>query len=322
MNKQRTYFILRLLISVILIGLILSQVDFGESLKILQSAKLYILIFALLFLFLDRVVMSYRWDMLLKAKNIIIPIIQLIKIYFLSSFWGNFLPSSIAPDVVKVYVVSKYTANTSDALSSILVDRIIGLFSLAIVALLSLLAILFLFDMEVNRKFLWVIFIVFTLVTLLAFTDKLPFKRIVSCLPFSREGLIWKAISKFYNSCRDYRDKPITLLKVLLVSFINHLIIILTVFTISYAIGSKVSVLYFFIFVPLMSFLITLPISLGGLGIQEGAFVYFFSQVGMSSQEALTLAIIFRVLTVIITLPGAAIYASEGIAIKNSRASV
>jgi hypothetical protein len=260
--------------------------------------------------------MSYRWDILLRAKQIIIPFSQIIKIYFLSGFWGNFLPSSIAPDAVKLYIVSKYTSNTSDTLSSILVDRVIGLLSLAVIALLSLLGILFLLKMDISRGAFWAILIVFFVVTLLALSDQLPVKRIINYLPISRQGFIWRGLWRFYTSCKEYRDDPVTLFKILFISFINHIMLILTVFIISYAIGSKISILYFFIFIPLIAFLITLPISVGGLGIQEGAFVYLFSQVGMSSQEALTLAILFRALTIVASLPGGLIYASEGITIK------
>ena len=79
---------------------------------------------------LDRFLMSYRWNILLAAKNISIPFLQIVKICFVGAFSGNFLPSSIAPDAVRVYFASKYSSNTTDIVSSVFIDRIWVLFLL------------------------------------------------------------------------------------------------------------------------------------------------------------------------------------------------
>jgi hypothetical protein len=65
--------------------------------------------------------------------------------------------------------------------------------------------------------------------------------------------------------------------------------------------------------VPLINILIMLPVSIGGIGLQEGAFIYFFSRVGITAQEALTVALLFRGITILVSLPGGILYITEAI---------
>lgn len=76
------------------------------------------------------------------------------------------------------------------------------------------------------------------------------------------------------------------------------------VYTLSMALSLQVGVVYFFVFVPLITVFTMLPISLGGIGVQEGAFAYFFSLVGMSLAGALALSLLLRVLSIVASLPG------------------
>ena len=107
-NKKKLFFLLRLSVSALLIFFIVLKVDFQKVLELVPSIKLGYVLIALLWLLLDRLVMSYRWAILLKAKDIKISLFEIVKIYFLSSFWSTFLPSSVAPDIIKVYVASKH----------------------------------------------------------------------------------------------------------------------------------------------------------------------------------------------------------------------
>lgn len=315
-NKNRLFFFLRLFVSFFLIVFIISRVNFDKVIDLLPGIKLHFVLISLLWLLLDRVVMSYRWAILLWIKNIRISIFTIIKIYFLSSFWGTFLPSSVAPDAIKVYVARKHSSDTSDVLSSVVVDRIIGLFSLSLVAFLSTLAIFIFRRDQASLSISLVVLVTLFLPVLLIFFDRLPLKRFLGYFRLGEESTALKFLGRFYKSCNAYKTNKAALSKVVAISFINHILTILTVYVICLSLNIEISILYLFVFVPLVNFLIIIPISLGGIGVQEGAFVYFLSQVGMSTQEALTVALIFRVLMVLASLPGGIIYIIEGTDMK------
>lgn len=312
--KNKIYSLIKISISFCLILWIIKKVDYQEIMKIISSVKIHFFLLGFLWLILDRILMSYRWDILLMAKQVDIPFYHIVKIYFLGTFSGNFLPSSIAPDVVKVYFASKYNAKTSEILSSVIVDRVLGLFSLSVIALFSI-GFIFFDSGEINRKSLIVIIAILFVISLLIYSDtilkKIRFVKTSHVLQVFKDNIIWKSLEKIYNSCNEYKKNYGAMKSALLVSFINHALGILAIYVLSYSVGIQVSLLYYFVFVPLINVLIMLPVSVGGIGVQEGAFIYFFSQVGVTSDEALTVALLFRALTIAVSIPGGILYIIE-----------
>lgn len=321
-NKKKAYFLAKLLISACLIAWIVKKVNIDETLHILSSVKIPFLMVGVFWLLLDRVLMSYRWNILLVAKNIHIPFLQIMKIYFVGAFSGNFLPSSIAPDAVRAYFASKYNSNASDIVSSVFVDRLLGLISLAAIALFSILFIYF--DRgEINQKTLLVVLAIFILIVILLSSERalnlIPIVKLRNFFSISKEGWIWKSFEKFYISCKEYKNNKKEILFVLLLSFIVQGLSIFAVYVLSLSVNVEISIMDLFIFVPLINILIMIPVSIGGIGIQEGAFIYYFSQIGISTQAALTVALLFRALTVAGSLPGGVFYVLEGTSFAGRR---
>lgn len=311
-NKNRLFVFLRFFLGFFLIAFIISRVNYDKLVELLPAIKLHFILIGLIWLLLDRVIMAYRWVILLKAKGVKIPLLSIVKVYFLSSFWGTFLPSSFAPDVIRVYAVSKYNASTSDVLSSVVVDRVIGTFSLSLVVLISLVAIFSSQTIDINPNIFWAALAILFLIVLLTFSDRLPWKRFQGYLPLQKGNILWGFLAKFYNSCKEYKSNKMVLVSILSISFIQHVLNVFVIYMIFLSLDLQIDMLYLFIYVPLVVFITMVPVSIGSLGVQEGAFVYFFSKAGTSIQEALTIAIIFRVLMTISSLPGGVIYASEG----------
>jgi hypothetical protein len=77
------------------------------------------------------------------------------------------------------------------------------------------------------------------------------------------------------------------------------------------AAGIPVSFVATLLIVPLASFLILVPISFNGLGIQEGAFMLFFGAVGVEPTQAFVLAIGPRISLLVFSLIGGLVYLAE-----------
>src|SRR5262249_58587733 len=55
------------------------------------------------------------------------------------------------------------------------------------------------------------------------------------------------------------------------------------------ALGLRVEPAYFFLFVPLLAVIVSLPISLNGIGVREGAGILLFGMVGLDRASAFAL---------------------------------
>ncbi|MEW6735591.1 MAG: lysylphosphatidylglycerol synthase transmembrane domain-containing protein, partial [Acidobacteriota bacterium] len=83
---------------------------------------------------------------------------------------------------------------------------------------------------------------------------------------------------------------------------------ILAVHQLSLAIGGATEAASMFIVVPLVFLVTALPISVGGLGTREFAFVYLLSNVGLDKTQGTTVALLSLAVNLLTSLPGAASY--------------
>jgi glycosyltransferase 2 family protein len=78
------------------------------------------------------------------------------------------------------------------------------------------------------------------------------------------------------------------------------------------SLGLHVPFYQYCLFVPVIATLATLPISIGGLGVVEGMYVYFFGGAGGAmSAPVLALALLVRFAPMLLALPGAAFWLRE-----------
>jgi hypothetical protein len=108
---------------------------------------------------------------------------------------------------------------------------------------------------------------------------------------------------------------------VLLFSFLIQAVRILIIYVASVAIVLGVSVGYFFLFVPIIIMISLVPTTIAGIGVAEGAYVYFFTRVGAAAHGAFALSILVRIIYIFLTLPGGIVYISEGISPSKSKAA-
>jgi len=109
-----------------------------------------------------------------------------------------------------------------------------------------------------------------------------------------------------------YKGEPQVLLKAFLISFVVQIKGVVIFYLISRGFGLNVSIGYFFMFVPIAVSISMIPISLSGLGLREGAFVYLFSKVGMTSAQALSISLAGFAIMVLLGLVGGVEYIRVG----------
>jgi uncharacterized membrane protein YbhN (UPF0104 family) len=98
------------------------------------------------------------------------------------------------------------------------------------------------------------------------------------------------------------------LASVLGIAMLNQGLAVLVVFTIAQALGPEVPFFYFLAFVPIMTLSRLIPLSVAGLGAEQGVFVVVFSQAGMPAAQAFLMSLILSVVNLTFVLAGGVIY--------------
>lgn len=296
--------ILKIILSVGLLTLVLTRVGWQETWQSIRTARLSYLGAALVLDLLSIPVRAHRWKMLLDALGVRITLARLTGLYFVGTFFSDFLPTGVGGDVVRAYEVAEQTQNSAAAVGTVLVDRATGLLVLFLMASFSLLFSRSLVSPQIA--------LIILLLTTAGWGGSIFLMR--------RDWLerlgLWRFVARFRSLERVYECVHTCGSRVvgraLGVSFVLNVLLIVMNYLVAMALGVRVSLWYFLLFVPIISFLLVLPVSLSGWGVRQGGYVYLFSQAGVPAQAALTLSLIIQCFQLGIGLIGAVVYALEG----------
>ena len=301
LQKKSLIFILKVITSISLLTFLLVNVDWNTVLKSLKSANIFLIVTASLLNIIERFEMTYKWNLLIRVRNIIVKFGRLFWINSIGSFLGLFLPSSLGTDVVRGYYLVKNNSEKSVSISSVFVDRVLGMFSLLLLGVISVF-----FAGELIEKFNIKFYVV--AIFLLSIIVFYLFQRDESAIYFNKifnrikHKKIVENVLKLHTSILEYKKYPKTLLLSFLITLLVQVTRVLTYYFIALAFNIQISVIYFFLFVPIIMLIIMIPISIGGLGLREGTFVAFFTLVGMSMNDAVIISFINSFLDMLNTL--------------------
>jgi uncharacterized membrane protein YbhN (UPF0104 family) len=252
-------------------------------------------------LFLLNVVLrAYRWHILLRSLDDRPSLPYLIYLYFVGYFFNNFIPTGFGGDVVKVISLRQNYGRGTEALSSVMMDRLTGLLGSSIIALLALIWNLLAPSMHiaVPPPLLWVAFFISMSIPtgflFLRYTN--PLAWLARVFPFTRPVTGNEKLLRLAATIRRY---PLwTLVQSLLISLPFTLNLILVQFTVARALNVDVALPLFALFVPIIAIVNLLPISFNGLGTREGIYLLLFVPVGIPQNQAVAMSLAYYFLRV------------------------
>lgn len=304
MGRDKLLNLLKVCFSLGLLAFLLTQVGWQQTLETLGKARFPYLAAAFVLYLVGIVVRAYRWQILLSGLRIDIPLTKLTALYFIGTFFNNILPTGIGGDVVRVYELSKQSKRPIESVGTVLLDRATGLLVLFLIALMAL---LFSYQSIAPN--------VAAVILLLCLGSWAGLGLVLRRDWLERWGLLRimakiKQLREIYESVYACGLKAIG--GALAISLVFNVLLIAVNYLIALSLGVEIPLWYFLLFVPLISFLLVLPISLSGLGVREGGYVYLFAQAGVPAPLALAMSLLFYALNVATGLIGGVLYAFEG----------
>lgn len=294
-------------ISLGLIAWILRSVDLPQLWATLQGLNVWYLLLSQLFSFLVNAACVWRWQVLLAGRGVRVGYGRMLRYFLNGLFFGNFLPTTVGGDLMRAYLVSDECGTRSEALASVLVDRFIGLFGVIITGIIGLILVARTGQETALLRYMMV-GVGITLVLLAVFLNKSIMKRFRVLLRMPLVNRLEQKAVEFYHSLYVYRTHLREVALALGLSLLVQLAVVLTVFAISRALGSGISIIPFFLYMPVIAAVSMLPVSINGWGLMEGSFIVFFGRAGMSGPEALSLGFLYHVLAVVVSLSGGVLW--------------
>lgn len=308
---QRLLKILRYALSFGLLIWLFSKTDLTRVATLIVEADKRFLALALGAYLTSVVVIAYRWQVLLTARQIPLSLSRATALYFIGNFFSNFLPTSIGGDAVRALSAGNDLGKRAEAFASVFIERFVGLFAIVTMALAGLLMI------AVRLEHTYIIpATIILFVMMLAF-----FPVLFSRWWVDRLKRIFERIKMFNLGCRASRLHEVlyrygTHRSALMANFFLSILYqgLIVGMSIWVAQGLRIAIhpVYFAVFVPIVGVISMFPFSINALGVREGGYVLLFTQIGHPASEAIALSLTLYGITVLSSLPGGLLFAMQG----------
>mgnify|MGYP005853681257 CR=1 FL=1 len=221
---------------------------------------------------------AVKWYVLLHAQGVDIPFRAVLSYTYVGFFFNNFLPANVGGDMMRGYGLARYTERAAEAAVSVVVDRLVGLIAFMIAALVA--AVVAAGVMQ--RAELQGIELAASLGSLIlagAFALSLSRRvrariaRLFARPPLARLSPLYDRLS---HSLGAYRHRYGALALALVLSWFTLTLTNLTDYCIAQSLGGGLPLIYIFIFNPIIAFVLLVPVSIGGLGVTQAAYPFFY----------------------------------------------
>lgn len=283
-----------------------------EVWTVARGARPALLGAAVLLVLLDRALMAWRWSVLLRSldRTVLPSFGTILRIFFVSTFVGSFLPASIGGDAVRAFSLSRHRVGAGDAVASVLLDRMLGVLSLLLLGLVGLVLVGDAAPTGAIRLAVAVTGLGCLVGTVLVFSSRAERWGAAWCerLPFGR---IRALAAETITALRRYAAHRAALLVVLAASTGVQLLRVVQAYLIGTALGMTQPIPHYVALVPLVLLVMLLPVTVNGIGTSQAAFILLFRPLGTPDAEAFALSVLFVALGLVGNLPGAFLYASR-----------
>lgn len=313
-----------------------TRLDMTEAMRAVFSIRIPHLLFVLALVGLDRVIMIYRWVLLLRASGVPITTGKAADIFLVSSFVGSFLPAGVGADAARAYSLRNHTrlrqgsgaagpdrqgsgaaspdhrgpgeaSAGSEALASVVVDRLLGTLSLGLMGIVGLLA--WTSSASSDWRVLAAIGLLIALSVGAFWADHAVRAVLADRAHAHRAG---RALLRVTDAVSRYRGRGRTLAAVFFWSVAIQVIRIVEAYVLGLGLGLTVPFSYYLLFMPLGLLMLLLPVSVSGFGLPQGVFVWMLRPVGVPDELAFALSTLIVLTGLAGNIPGLLLWLRQG----------
>ncbi|MFN7732107.1 MAG: lysylphosphatidylglycerol synthase transmembrane domain-containing protein [Pirellula sp.] len=268
---------------------------------------------ALLSALFAHIVSFWRWKELVNALGLPLRLLQACRLGFLGTALNMVSVGSVGGDVFKAIAAARLApGKRAEVVTSVLVDRAIGLLGLVIVASISLSLAT---QLSPTMRWIWIGACSLSAIGCLALVLVMLFGKWVPIQWLQSIPNIGKQLYRIANACMIFDGRPGLIVKMIVPSLLVHSFLTIACWLLSCSLYSSTpeaipTLAQHFQAIPPAMAAATLPITPGGVGIQEILIGSLFQELpGISSQfSGLVVATAYRAILIAIAILGGILY--------------
>jgi uncharacterized membrane protein YbhN (UPF0104 family) len=308
--KNRAFTLLKVAVSLGLIAYLFMRMDLSQLGETLRRANYVYLLPAGVLYVAAMTNAAFKWYVLLRAQGIRVPFRAILGYTYIGFFFNNFLPANVGGDVMRGYGLARYTERTAEAAISVIVDRIVGLVAFMVSAVGSAaVAILVLQRSELEgveaAAVVSLIVVAGGFGIILSRRVRVLLANVFRWKPLQPLSPLYGRASGAIGAYR-YRYGALaaafglSLLTLVLTNFTDYLL--------AQSLGGGMPLIYIFVFNPIIAFVLLVPISIGGLGVTQAIYPFFYGLVHVPANLAFAVALLKQLVIYATSLPGGVLW--------------
>jgi uncharacterized membrane protein YbhN (UPF0104 family) len=303
--KPLIILLLKVVVSGGLLAYLLSRIHPERFLQTFATAKFSYIGLAMLVYLVTQGFSAVRWTALARPLGIKTPFKAMLRYYLIGMFFNLFAPGTVGGDVSRVYYLVRdeemraqgHSVTTVHATMSVLMDRAIGM---VVLVWLGAAGLLLFPDYAVPHTARVATFLL-SLGLLLGALFTPLLRRL---LPEDGHHLLVKLRLMF----RSYRTHWRALLEAALLSLVVHLIQAWIHVLMGRALDLNVPYSFAIIVYPLVGTFAAIPISLNGLGLREGGYIFLLAVIGIGNEKGIAFGLLLFLVVALDSLIGGLVF--------------
>lgn len=302
--RARLWFWVRLVVTLGLVAVLLRTVNFRNAIETLSRADLALVLLILPLSLFDRLVMAFKWNLLLRARNRGLRVLDVFRIYLAATFVGFWFPTGVGADVYRAVRVGAGSRGVSDVSATIILERALGLLAMVTLSVIGLTVLVVQGDSRIHGAFLLALALLAAVLGGLVFSiQPRLFEWVRRITARFAEKKPVRMVLGFHDAYVELSRNRGTLLVFFVISLGEQVLQITMAFVLALAIHLPVTMLQFCALLPLSNVLVTLPITVASIGVLEGTYILALSRAGVSPAGALSLSLLMRATTLMFLVP-------------------
>lgn len=299
-SRRKILLVCQIAVSAALIAWLVHIADPASLLTAAGQVSPLVLSLALALAFLANGLAACRQWMILRAFGVEVSLPHAVTLNWLGLFANNFLPSSVGGDAAIAAVLQRRHRRFGAILAALILNRIIGLASM-VISLLMLYVVIDLGPLQnfADEIFKWSIYLLIGMIV-----------GLVALLGLARSGSrLSKLLGGMQTELRTILAAALTARATIVFAMLFSFVVTLcgaASFVVLAADRPSTTTMPIIVIIWLMLQLIQMiPISFNGIGVAESALTFCLSRYGWQIHDAVLLGLVLRVLSIIVSLPGA-----------------
>lgn len=297
----------KIAVTVLLFFYIFKDMDFHQFGATLKNARPGVLIFAFIVIWIGHYICIYRWRMLMRPLMPVLSMARLFGIYCIGLFFNLTFPTVVGGDVVKMYYAGRPSKMYAQSFAATFLDRDAGMLAMLIIACAAILIHPVAVPGIPVSLIIWGVLAVFIAGNIAVFAPHFH-RRLIHLLHRLHMGKIAAKVDMISNAFQVMGKHPVLLLGSLLISLVNQLLVIAVTWIMAIGLRLHLSPVWFLVFVPVITMISMIPISLNGMGLREIAYKSLFGAIGVAPESCIALGLLSSIVIVLSSLPGGIVY--------------